>query len=68
MRGSEQEIKATADTFKVYAKKVESKGKSDYTIDHSAGAYAFDKKGKIRLYLDYGERPADIANDIKQIM
>lgn len=68
LRGSEQEIKATADTFKVYAKKVESKGKSDYTIDHSAGAYAFDKKGKIRLYLDYGERPADIANDIKQIM
>ncbi|MES2181616.1 MAG: SCO family protein, partial [Pseudomonadota bacterium] len=68
LRGTEQEIAATAATFKVYAKKVESQGKSGYTIDHSAGAYAFDKQGKIRLYIDYGERPADIANDIKQIL
>lgn len=68
LRGTEQEVAATAANFKVYAKKVESKGKSDYTIDHSAGAYAFDKNGKIRLYLEYGERPADIANDIKTIL
>lgn len=68
LRGTEQEIAATAANFKVYAKKVESQGKSGYTIDHSAGAYAFDKQGKIRLYIDYGERPADIANDIKQIL
>lgn len=68
LRGTEQEVAATAANFKVYSKKVESKGKSDYTIDHSAGAYAFDKKGKIRLYLEYGERPADIANDIKTIL
>ncbi len=68
LRGTEEEVAATAANFKVYAKKVESKGNSDYTIDHSAGAYAFDKEGKIRLYIDYGERPADIANDIKQIL
>lgn len=68
LRGTEQEVAATAANFKVYAKKVESKGKSDYTIDHSAGAYAFDKNGKIRLYLEYNERPADIANDIKTIL
>ena len=68
LRGTEEEIAATAANFKVYAKKVESKGNSEYTLDHSAGAYAFDKAGKIRLYIDYGERPADIANDIKQIM
>ena len=68
LRGTEEQVAATAANFKVYAKKVESKGNSGYTIDHSAGAYAFDKNGKIRLYLEYGERPADIANDIKQIM
>ncbi|MES1988334.1 MAG: SCO family protein, partial [Pseudomonadota bacterium] len=39
-----------------------------YTLDHSAGMYIFDKLGKIRLYVDYGEKPADIANDIKQIL
>jgi protein SCO1/2 len=44
------------------------KGKSTYTLDHSAGMYVFDKTGKIRLYVDYGEKPADIANDILQVL
>ena len=68
LRGSEQETAATAKTFKIYANKVEAQGKGGYTIDHSAGMYVFDKTGKIRLYVDYGEKPADIANDIKQIL
>ncbi len=68
LRGSEQETAATAASFKIYAKKVEAQGKGGYTIDHSAGVYVFDKTGKIRLYVDYGEKPADIANDIKQIL
>jgi len=68
LRGSEQETAATAKVFKIYANKVEAQGKGGYTIDHSAGMYVFDKAGKIRLYVDYGEKPADIANDIKQIL
>lgn len=68
LRGDEPLIAATAATFKIYAKKVESQGKSGYTLDHSAGLYVFDKLGKIRLYVDYGQKPADIANDIKQIL
>lgn len=68
LRGSEQETAATAAIFKIYAKKVEAQGKGGYVIDHSAGMYVFDKAGKIRLYVDYGEKPADIANDIKQIL
>lgn len=68
LRGSEEEIAATAAVFKIYAKKVEAQGQSGYTIDHSAGMYIFDKNGKIRLYVDYGQKPVDIANDIKQIL
>ncbi|MDP1660120.1 MAG: SCO family protein [Methylotenera sp.] len=68
LRGNEQETAVTAEIFKIYAKKVEAQGKGGYTIDHSAGMYVFDKLGKIRLYVDYGEKPADIANDIKQIL
>ncbi|MDP3678948.1 MAG: SCO family protein, partial [Methylotenera sp.] len=37
-------------------------------IDHSAGVYVFDKTGKIRLYVDYGTKPADIAADIKKLL
>ncbi len=68
LRGNEQEIKQTVANFKIYAKKVEVQGKSSYTLDHSAGMYVFDKAGKIRLYIDYGEKPADIANDILHIL
>jgi protein SCO1/2 len=68
LRGTEEETAATAEVFKVYSKKVEAQGKGGYTIDHSAGTYIFDKLGKIRLYVDYGEKPSEIASDIKQIL
>ncbi len=68
LRGNEQETAATAANFKIYAKKVDAQGKGGYTVDHSAGMYVFDKAGKIRLYIDYGEKPADIAHDLKLIL
>ncbi|HSI44129.1 MAG TPA: SCO family protein [Methylotenera sp.] len=68
LRGTNEEIEATAKNFKIFMSKVASEGRGDYTIDHSAGMYIYDKTGKIRLYVDYGEKPADIANDIKTIL
>jgi protein SCO1/2 len=68
LRGSVAEINATAQVFKIFASKVQSEGKGAYTIDHSAGLYVFDKAGKIRLYVEYAEKPADIAHDILHIL
>lgn len=68
MRGSLQETAETIGNFKIYFLKVPGKNDSDYTIDHSAGMYAFDKQGKIRLYLGYGQKPADIASDIEKLL
>ncbi|OIQ95323.1 hypothetical protein GALL_226980 [mine drainage metagenome] len=68
LRGSVEDIAATTKTFKIFASKVQSEGREGYTIDHSAGIYMFDKAGKVRLYIDYGEKPADMASDIKQIL
>lgn len=68
LRGSVDETAATAKAFKIFSSKVQSEGSSGYTIDHSAGMYVFDKAGKIRLYIEYGERPAEMANDIKQVL
>jgi protein SCO1/2 len=68
LRGSVAETAATAKIFKIFSSKVQSEGRSGYTIDHSAGMYVFDKAGKIRLYIDYGEKPAEMASDIKQIL
>lgn len=66
--GSLQETAETLGNFKIYFSKVENKAKTDYTIDHSAGMYVFDKEGKVRLYLDYGQKPADIASDLTKLL
>lgn len=66
--GSLQETAETLGNFKIYYSKVPTQKQGDYTIDHSAGMYVFDKTGKIRLYLDYGQKPADIASDLKKLM
>jgi len=68
LTGTLEEITATASMFKIFSSKVAAEGRSGYTIDHSAGTYIYDKNGKIRLYVEYGEKPADLANDIKTLL
>ncbi len=68
LRGSLQETAETMGNFKIFYSKVEGKSKDDYTIDHSAGMYVFDKLGKIRLYMGYGEKPAEMASDISNLL
>ena len=68
LRGSLQETAETLGNFKIYFSKVEGNAQNNYTIDHSAGMYVFDKAGKIRLYMQYGQKPADIASDISKLM
>lgn len=68
LRGSLQETAETIGNFKIYYMQTPGKGENDYSIDHSAGMYAFDKQGKVRVYLSYGQKPADIASDIKKLL
>jgi protein SCO1 len=68
LRGSLQETAETLGSFKVFYSKVEGKGKDDYTVDHSAGVYVFDKEGKVRLYMNYGQKPAEMASDFARLM
>ena len=66
--GSLQETAETLGNFKIYYAKVPGKTAADYTIDHSSGMYVFDKQGKIRLYTSFGQKPADVASDIKKLL
>jgi len=68
LRGSLQETAETLGNYKIYFSKVPGKDNESYTIDHSAGMYAFDKQGKVRLYLSYGQKAEDIASDIQQLL
>lgn len=66
--GSLQETAETLGNFKIYFSKIAGKAANDYTIDHSAGMYVFDKAGKIRLYMGYGQKPAEMASDIEKLL
>ncbi|NOT16406.1 MAG: SCO family protein [Methylotenera sp.] len=66
--GSKAQTEKVIKDFKLYAAKVESTGRGGYTIDHSAGTYIFDKTGKLRLYVDYGQKPDLLAADIQQLL
>ena len=68
LTGSNAAIATTVNDFKIFSNKVSNHGHSGYTIDHSAGIYIFDQHGKIRLYVNYGTKPTDIANDIKKLL
>lgn len=68
LRGSVAEVTANLSEYKVYAAKVSEPGKSGYTMDHSAGLYVFDKTGAPRIYLGYGEKPENIAHDLKLLL
>ena len=53
-----------AKDFKVYYKKVEGKTPTSYSMDHTAGCYVYDPRGKLRLYTRYGSGAPALAADI----
>lgn len=62
------QLAALAKDFKVYYKKAEGRTPTSYTMDHSAGSYVFDTKGKLRLFTRYGSGAAALAGDLRQLL
>ena len=57
-----------AKDYKIYFKKVEGKTPTSYTMDHSAGSYVYDTKGKLRLFTRYGSGPKALTDDIRILL
>ena len=68
LRGSPDEIKTTAKQFKVYYSKVPGRTPDSYTVDHTAGSYVFDTKGKVRLFTRHGAGAQALADDLKLLL
>jgi protein SCO1/2 len=68
LRGSEAEITAVTQDFKVYANQRPGKTPDTYTIDHSAQSFVFDRQGRIRLVLPPNMASAAIASDLRLIL
>jgi protein SCO1/2 len=59
---------ATAREFKIFYNKQPGSTPGAYTVDHTAGTYLFDPRGRLRLYLRHGETPERMAQDIKRLL
>ena len=68
LRPEPDQLKALADEFKVYYKRVEGKTPTSYSMDHSAGKYIFDPEGRVRLFSSYGKEATVIAKDIQTLL
>jgi protein SCO1/2 len=68
LRGDPAQVKAVAREFKVFYEKVPGSAPDNYTIDHTAGTYVFDPKGRIRLFARNGMPPDQLAADIKALL
>jgi protein SCO1/2 len=59
---------ALAREFKVFYQKQAGSSPSTYTVDHTAGTYAYDPQGRLRLYIRHGETPRNVADDLKLLL
>ena len=54
--------------FKIYYKKVPGTKPGSYTMDHTAGSYAFDPEGRLRVYIKHAQGPETLAHDLKELL
>lgn len=68
LRGSPAEVALAAKNFRVIYRRHVEPGASDYLVDHSAGSYVLDGKGRPRLYLPYAHPAEAIAQDLLTLL
>ena len=68
LRGTPDETLAAAKSFKVFYAKVPGATESSYTVDHTAGSYIFDARGRVRLFTRYGTGAEALTHDLKLLL
>ena len=66
--GDAAATRRAARQFKVYYEKHEGDAPGAYTMDHSAGIYILDSRGRLRLFADLGKSTADLVHDIRVLL
>jgi protein SCO1/2 len=68
LRGDAAQTAAVAKEFKVFYAKVDGKEPGSYSMDHTAASYVFDRNGKVRLFVRYGQGAAPLVHDLKALL
>ncbi|MEZ5651366.1 MAG: SCO family protein [Burkholderiaceae bacterium] len=66
--GDTETTAAVAREFKVFYQKVPGSTPDNYTVDHTAASYVFDREGKVRLMVKHGESVENIVHDLRQLL
>ncbi|RII83285.1 SCO family protein [Neopusillimonas maritima] len=67
LTGTPEQLKQTAGSFRAFYGKVEQ-GDGDYSMDHSASFYLFDKEGNARVLIRPDAGPQQIADDVMVLL
>lgn len=68
LHGDEEQIGQAARDFRVFAQKTPGASAEGYLIDHSAGTFVFDPRGRLRLYHGYGKGAQSLVHDIRLLL
>jgi protein SCO1/2 len=59
----------TAKEFRVFYQKHPGPTAGSYTLDHTAGSYVFDTRGRVRLFVRYGgDGGANLVSDLRALL
>jgi len=68
LRGDAATTEGVMKDFRIFAQKQGDIAGGNYTVDHTAGTYAYDPQGRLRLYIRHGETPQNIADDLRLLI
>ena len=68
LRGDDAATERTAREFKVIYQKVPGTAPDRYTMDHSAGTFLFDPKGRLRVYEGNAVSAEVFAHDLRALL
>jgi protein SCO1/2 len=65
--GDAEATARAAKEFKVYYSKQPAKS-GGYSVDHSAGTFILDRRGRLRLFAQYGQGAEPILHDVRLLL
>lgn len=68
LRGDPETIAKVAKEYKVFYQKVPGSTPGSYTVDHSAGSFAYDAQGRLRLFIKHGQGAEPLAADLRRLI
>jgi protein SCO1/2 len=68
LHGTPEEVAAAAREFRIVYRRHVEEGAGGYLVDHTAGSYVLDDRGRLRLFLPFAQPAPDIAHDLKLLL